>query len=314
MATFFDIPGSNPPTPFSAPIQALLASTPPSSTPDETASHIVDAVTSSPDPSSALWQLWDAFFTTVVNSASHGPHLAFLDALRAQPPTQPTHVRAATDAESYLRSYLGPDGKLRWSKLPRFDWQWRDDHDILEAWRAWDGIREDSAIGTITSKLERTPAELFLRFIDFSTALLEVNHLRGGNGVSSISVFYACRNVLERDVGHSGLPRPDRTVHVISPDELWTLDVRVAATWMRDGGLALWEADGEDFRRHYAATLEFKTDLWPREDGLARERWELWGRRLRELSTDGSLDEETRAVVVEAAGVVTRLLEETDGP
>ncbi|KAL4904019.1 hypothetical protein BDW74DRAFT_154979 [Aspergillus multicolor] len=309
MATFFDIPGTNPPNAFSAPIQALLVSKPPTSTPDETVSHIVTAVTSSPDPDNALWQLWDAFINSVVNATSHEPHLALLDALRAHSPTQPTNVDTGADTKSSLRSNLSPDGKLHWSTLPRFAWQWRDDHDILEAWRAWDGIREDKATGKVTSKLELSPAAHFGRFIDFSAALLKASHDNGGNGVDAINVFYACRNVLEHDVEKSGLPRPDRTVHVISPEELWRLDVRVAATWVRDGGLALWEADREAFCENYAATLEAKTDLWPREDGLMRERWELWERRLRELSTDEVLDEETRAVVLEAAQVVSGLLE-----
>lgn len=94
------------------------------------------------------------------------------------------------------------------------------------------------------------------------------------------------------------------------PEQLWALDVRVAATWMRDGGRALWEADYEELRRHWAAALNDKTELWPREYGLTRERWVLWGERLRALSIEGSLDEETQAVVTEAADVVSAILEE----
>lgn len=71
---------------------------------------------------------------------------------------------------------------------------------------------------------------------------------------------------------------------------------------MRDGGQVLWEADYEELR-HWA--LDDKTELWLR-GGL----WILWGKRLRALSTQGIL-EETVAVVVEAADVVSGILEDS---
>lgn len=80
---------------------------------------------------------------------------------------------------------------------------------------------------------------------------------------------------------------------------------------MRDGGRALWKTDHEELRRHWAAALDDKTEPWPREDGLTRERWRLWGNKLRALSTEeGRLNEETRAVLTEAAEVVEGILEE----
>lgn len=79
---------------------------------------------------------------------------------------------------------------------------------------------------------------------------------------------------------------------------------------MRDGGRVLWETDQEELWEHYTAALVDKTELWPREDGLTRERWQLWGERLRALSTDErNLDVETRAVVTEAAEAVEGILE-----
>lgn len=74
------------------------------------------------------------------------------------------------------------------------------------------------------------------------------------------------------------------------------------------GGPALWEADYEGLRQHWAAALDEKTELWPREEGLTRERWLFWGNRLRALSTEGTLDKETVAVVIEAAEVVSLLV------
>jgi hypothetical protein len=52
-----------------------------------------------------------------------------------------------------------------------------------------------------------------------------------------------------------------------------------------------------------------KTELWLR-GGLTREQWILWGKRLRALSIQEIL-EETVAVVVEAADVVSGILEES---
>jgi hypothetical protein len=267
MTTILDIPGTNPPNPFSTPIQALLSSTDPSTTPDETAANLVTSVTTSSDLARTLWELWDAFFTAVATSTSHLPHLVLLDALRAQQPTQPNNVRAGSDAQQRLRSYTEADGMLHWETLPRFSAQWRDVHDILEAWRDWDGVRDSHS-----SAASSSGAEYFLRFCNFSAALLKATNGKGE--VHPVCVFYACRDALERE-------KPHRS----PPEQIWALDVRVAATWMRDGGLALWETGHEELRQHWAAALDEKTELWPREDGLTRERWQLWERRLRELST-----------------------------
>jgi hypothetical protein len=180
-------------------------------------------------------------------------------------------------------------------------------HDILEAWRDWDGVRdsgsEDSSTATILSS---SGAEYFLRFCNFSAALLKATN--GKSKVHPVWVFYACRDVLERE--RPGPQSHQPKAHRIPPEQVWALDVRVAATWMRDGGLALWEADHEELRRHWATALDDKTELWPREDGLTRERWQLWERRLQDLSTEVEiLDGELRAVVAEAAKLVSGLLE-----
>ncbi|KAL4995723.1 hypothetical protein BDV10DRAFT_202786 [Aspergillus recurvatus] len=306
MTTILDIPGTNPLNPFSAIIQALLVTPGP-----DTAANLVTSVASSADPANALWQVWDAFFTAVVHSTSHVSHLALLDALRAQPPAQLDNVRTGSDAERRLHSYTGPGRKLHWSGLPRFSAQWRDVHDILEAWRDWDGVREDSATGTVTSRLDSSGAEFFLRFVNFSAALLHAASNRGKGEIHPVNVFYACRAALEHDLKQSGpsqVNRPKAKAHRIPPEQAWALDIRVAAVWMRDGGPALWKTDYEELRQGWAAALDDTTALWPRQDGLTRERWELWESRLWELSTEKSLDADTRAVVVEAAEVVGRLL------
>ncbi|KXX78610.1 hypothetical protein MMYC01_204491 [Madurella mycetomatis] len=306
MTTILDIPGSQPPNPFSEPIQSALTALTSGSGPtlDDTAAHIVATVTDSPNPAHALWELWDAFFTAVATCQGpqpHAPHLALLDALRAQPPTQPSRVRAGSDADRQLRGCTQSDGKLHWSALPRFGAQWRDVHDILEAWRDWDGVRASA-----DESLSHGAGEYYLRFCAFSAALLGVT--AGEGGVHPIWVFHACRNVLERESPQPcGHPKP----HRIPPEQVLALDVRVAATWVRDGGRALWETGSEELRRHWAAALDRKTELWPKEDGLTRERWQLWAKRLHILRTaEPSLDQETKAVVTEASEVVERILQE----
>lgn len=98
-----------------------------------------------------------------------------------------------------------------------------------------------------------------------------------------------------------------KKAHRMSPEQPWALDVQVAATWMRDGDRTLWEADYEELR-HWAA-LDDQTELWLR-GGLTRERWILWGKRLRALSIQEILGEET-AVVIGAADLVSGILEDS---
>lgn len=168
-------------------------------------------------------------------------------------------------------------------------------HDSLEASRDWDGVRASGARGS--------GDKYYLRFCVFSAALLKAT--KGKGEVHPISVFYACRNVLE-----SAGPKPDQPrAHRLSSAQVWALDVRVTAIWVRDGAEALWETNYEELREHWAMTLDCKTELWPREDGLTRERWRLWEERLQVLSMEeGSFDEETRAIATEAANMLNNIL------
>jgi hypothetical protein len=325
MTTIFDVTGTKPSNPFTPLIQqAFQVGATESTKHDEIAAQIVETVTSSPKPATALWSLWDAFFVSIATpttpgattstSDSFAPHFALLNALRAHPPTTPTNVAAASDEEAQLRNYTDKaDGKLHWTSLPAFDWQWRDVHDILEARRDWDGIvrpKDSEATTTTTTSAEserHDPAGYFLRFIDFSVALVRERHQHHDAGTLPVWVFFNCKNVLERETPQP----PQRRKHAIAPEQVWALDVRVTAMWVRGAGRVLWETDVEELRKHYAAALGQKTELWPRTDGLTRERWELWGKRLRELGAEeeGKLDGETRAVVKEAAEVVEGLLQ-----
>lgn len=176
-------------------------------------------------------------------------------------------------------------------------------HDILEAWRDWDGVRKGD------EESNHSPDQYFLRFIRFSAILLREAHERRETYLTCpIWVFYACKNVLEkRDDSLSRSGKPTKA-HRMSSGQLRELDIRVTATWVREGARALWETDGEELRKHWTAALDEETESWPRRDGLTRERWELWGKRLHGMSEEDGLGEETSSVAREAAEVVEGLL------
>ncbi|KAK3342034.1 hypothetical protein B0T25DRAFT_636024 [Lasiosphaeria hispida] len=293
MTTIFNAAGSNRPNPFSTILTSLSAPDTSASALDSISGQVIKTVTNSPDPATALWQLWDAFFIPIATSPStHVPSLALLSALRARDPTLPTNVEPNSDAALSLRSHIDDsEGKLHWSALPRFGWQWRDFHDILEANRQWHD-REG----------------YFATFVQFLATFLE--ETKGKNEVHPINVFYACSNILERK-GPEEEKVGEEDEAKFSPGELWKMDVRVAATWVKHGGWALWEADQGELRGHCPAALDWETELWPRKDGLTRERWVLWAARLRGLGVEGVFDEELTTLVNEAAAVVEGLLGET---
>jgi hypothetical protein len=304
MATAF---GTGPPNHFVTPIQALSThgSAALASACNKTAADLVSIVTASANPTSDLWQLWEAFFLgAIVSESPYAPQFALLDALRAQLPTQPTNVVAGSLEEIQLNNYTESDGQLHWSKLPGFDCQWRDEYDALESFRDWDRPSGDPT----GNSLGISDGEYFLRFCRFSAALLKATH--GEADVHPIQVFYTTRNVLE-----SKGPKPKKEEgHTLTAEQLWSLDICAATTWLLGGGRALWETDYGFLREHYWESLDSKTELWPREDGLTAERWRLWEERLRALSTeDGSLDEKVRAEAIRAADEIKSILEEKLG-
>jgi hypothetical protein len=276
---------------------------------NETAAHIVDIVSTSADPAFALCQLWNAFFLSAIASEySYAPQLALLDALRAQPPTQPTNVVAVYKA-SMLRCYTKSDGRLHWSELPAFGWQRQDVYDALEAFRDWDSFSVSGPSESPTANnLGISGGETYLRFVRFSVALLKTTI--GKDHVSPIQVFYTTRNVLES----KGPKSKEDEAHRFTAEEVWSIDIEAAATWLIDGGRILWETDREDLRKHHGKSLDSPTELWPREDGLIPERWQLWEERLRVLSTeDGGLDEKVRHLAIRAADEIKSILEENQG-
>lgn len=95
----------------------------------------------------------------------------------------------------------------------------------------------------------------------------------------------------------------------LSMGEVKEVEERVVSTWLKFGARLLWEEMKKDeFRENYRDTLEWKTELWPRTDGLTRERWQLWVGRLREMGQDGAVDDGVKKLADEAAEVAGLLL------
>ncbi|KAK4444713.1 hypothetical protein QBC34DRAFT_359484 [Podospora aff. communis PSN243] len=299
MTTIFEPAGSSPPNPFSAilaPFHTSATNPNPDLSPSTLtplAANLTNAVTTSRNPASALWQLWDAIFIPCAKSpASHTPTLALLRAIRAQPPSlpDPQRTEAGTDAANELSSHTDAEGKLVWAKLPRFGWSWRDFHDILEANREWK---------------HRGEGRYFTNFVEFSARFLQEVGAKGEIG--PIFVFYACAGTLEQ--GNPPKPKEGKgNERKFSEWEVWEMDVKAVGLWVKYGGEVLWGVDREELRRGSEAVLEAERELWPRRDGLVRERWVLWAERLRGLGREEGLGEETRGVVNEAAEVVEGLL------
>ncbi|THY31799.1 hypothetical protein D6D01_02790 [Aureobasidium pullulans] len=296
MTSILDIPGDNPPKPFLVTFSSVFTSTSLGAL-DEIADQIVETVTVSSDPNTKPCELWDAFFTTVVTHPnSLSALLIFLGHLKTQSPATPANVRLGSNIGSYLRSHLQRDGRIYWSLLPGYHSQWRETYDILEAWRDWDGVRASGA-----PSLDYPVAMYFLRFCDSSAAESKATDAER-QGALTMCVFNACRDVLERSEAKPQQAGPHRT----SSDQLWALDVRVTATWLRDGAQTLWETDSEALH----CSTRGGNGIVAAKHGLTKERWRLWLDEIRSLATDREhFDQMTRVIIAEAADVVGELLQ-----
>ena len=305
MTTILDPPGKNPPNPFSKHIETVVRN--PKSAP-ETVPLITTDIAAASDPSNARWQFWDAFFTAIVSARapieselsthSTGPDLVF----------KPNDDSSSHPHQSLLALF---DELHETPVTDKFSAQWRDVHDILHAWRAWDGIRVTAQADDAQSGPPPSPdpvAPKFLRFCEFSAALVGTRGY-AREYVHVINVFYACRDGLEskppsNDEDKRGAGDP----HQLLPEELWALDVRVAAVWVRSGGLALSKTSVDELRTHWSAALADKTHYYPQTDGLTLSRWMLWAERLDSFVGDARLDQETQVLVREAALALDRVL------
>lgn len=169
---------------------------------------------------------------------------------------------------------------FEWAELPGFGRHWRDAYDVFES--------------------RRSKGIYFLNIVSFSARLTTS---AATCPIHPIQVFYAALTLEHAHPSH-----PDSDKKTMSPEQLWALDIRVAAIWLRDAGRALLEISAEDLG-YWKAPLEEETELWA-GGGLTRERWRFWGERLRGLCEEGWVDGETRVVALEAAGFIRDILGE----
>jgi hypothetical protein len=107
-------------------------------------------------------------------------------------------------------------------------------YDVLKAQRDPDSVHVSGPSDDSTANsLSVTGCEYLLRFCRISAALVKATN--GKEQVRPIQVFDTCRNV---------------EAHGLTAGQLQSLDICAAATWLLDGGRALWETDREYLREH----------------------------------------------------------------
>lgn len=87
----------------------------------------------------------------------------------------------------------------------------------------------------------------------------------------------------------------------------------MTSLWFQDGSDSLWGLHEADLRTEYAYAIDEPTELWPRQDGLTKVRWELWRARLNTLAQDtDTLWDETKAAAASAVTIIDSLITSTD--
>lgn len=254
----FDVQESGDVKPFFAEIQLFVRSRDGDAT--LTAAHLTKVVAEYKRVDEGIWRLWDSFFISVATTPhSSVQHIALLEAIKAQP--QRLAIKGFRDTASSQQNARCDENEvaLRWQTLPKFGDQWRDVHDVLEAWRDWNGTRVGSSGSDSQSG---SPGDYYLRFCSFSAALLK--QASQTSVISPIWVFYAGRNVLEHEDPRS----MHRRSNGISAQQLWDLDVHVTSMWFQEGSSSLWRMCETDLRLDYTDAVDEPTELWPRQDGL----------------------------------------------
>jgi hypothetical protein len=107
-------------------------------------------------------------------------------------------------------------------------------YDVLKAQRDPDSVHVSGPSDDSTANsLSVTGCEYLLRFCHISVALVKATN--GKEQVRPIQIFDTYRNV---------------EAHRLTAGQLQSLDICAAATWLLDGGRALWETDREYLREH----------------------------------------------------------------
>ncbi|MCJ1388274.1 hypothetical protein MMC18_001119 [Xylographa bjoerkii] len=197
-----------------------------------------------------LWRLW----TLVFDAAQELPetHPILVDLVREFRERADAHLKYGSDT-------------IDWTDAPKFDQNWRDTHDSLEAWR------------------ENSPEESqrWINFSAFSARVATANI----SDLDTIWGFFTIRDALEAE-GQS--------------PALLSMDVCASAQWILYAGKAIYQTKNSHVSEHWKIDKSQKTALWKGEPGFSRQRWAFWKERLHQVELSTSVSEETKTIVRKA--------------
>jgi Protein of unknown function (DUF3632) len=276
--------------------------------PTTAASTLASSAVESQNVGDAVWYIWEAIFAAAATKPEHyAPLIDMLQAMSAMPDVEPnatpsTDQQPTSTSTSTSNTQAPPES--HWFSLLRFGALWRDKHDILESWR-------DGSLNGEKERLANDSAALpagvqYVNFNAFSAKLVALRFEQ----VSKIWAFYACRDALERggweEQGEPALFRAP----LLSPAEVYAIDVSAAAQWVLCAGAVLVEVNNSDIEEHWARGLAQRTELWKGEPGYSRGRWGLWSQRFRWVEEQEEWGEEVKVLAGKAAAEIDRLLKE----
>ncbi|KAF7187975.1 hypothetical protein HII31_10875 [Pseudocercospora fuligena] len=230
------------------------------------------------DPAAVLGELWEAFFVAVALSGDHRFHLGLLAWFRKQPSISSSNSWTSESVKQ-LSEYAPYNGTLDWSLLPGIDKTWQRMEGALLSRRHSIGLPTGKVMvpfsvdAMIRGREERGVVE-YVCFVSFSAYWLHETSMNLKNlwprVCHPVNVLYACKAALERR------PPDDPTQY-----RLWSIDVVIAAEWIRGAGWVLWKAGDAGIRKDHAAALAADTPLWQGEAALTPARWALWVKQLK---------------------------------
>ncbi|KAL9121732.1 MAG: hypothetical protein Q9187_001713 [Circinaria calcarea] len=296
-------PAQPPPTlSLSSTLDSLFSQT---LSPTATASLLTSSVSNSANINEALWHLWGAVFSAAASTPRHhAPLIDLLHAIRDIPSLEPSPPRSnGQDLTSSSTTSPEASSRLNWRSLPRFGAEWRSKHDMLRAWR-------DSGMSGEKERLANDPAAVpagvqFVNFCEFSAKMVAARFEQ----VETVWGFIACRDALENGKWEEQGAARSGGRALLSPAEVYALDVSVAAQWVLHAADVLFTVGNSGLSDYWAKALEVQTEFWKGAPGFSRGRWELWCKRFRWAEEQGELGEESRVLAGKAAAKIEGLTE-----
>jgi Protein of unknown function (DUF3632) len=277
-----------------------------------TASSLTSSITHSKDVDIALCIVWGLIFDAAALTTDHHQRLIdLLHTIRALPSTTLENSHSTTEDHATFESHVSSkdSSQLIWASLPNFASQWRDTHDILDAWRGG-GLHGEK------ERLANDPAAVplgvqFVNFSAFSARLLAAYP----DQMDIVWGYFACRDALEmkrqRWDTTSGTGKTRR--ELLSPAEVFAVDVSAAAQWILHSGASLFVVDNSEIPDYWAKGLEKQTDYWKGAPGFSHGRWKLWHRKFIEMEEEEDMGKDVKVLAKRAAAEIERFIKDLDG-